>query len=51
LALLSWGVEGFYSSEGVLVVVVFNQIQGMDLVGWFPSIVMIEIAYPFDQIL
>jgi hypothetical protein len=31
--------------------VVFNQIGGMDLTGQFPSVVVMGIAYPFDQIL
>jgi hypothetical protein len=51
LALLRGSPEGSYSCEGALVVIVFNQIGGMDLVGQLPSIIVMGIAYPFDQIL
>jgi hypothetical protein len=33
------------------VVVVFNQIGGIDLTGQFPSVVIMGIAYPFNQVL
>jgi hypothetical protein len=31
--------------------VVFNQIWSIDLIGQFPGVVMMGVAYPFDQVL
>jgi hypothetical protein len=51
LAFLRYCCEGSYSREGVSVMVVFNQIGGVDLTGRFPCIIVMGIPYPFNQVL
>ena len=35
----------------VLLVIGFNELQRMDLVSWFPSVIGFRITLPFDQVL
>ena len=34
--------------EGMLLVIGFNKVWGVDLVSWFPGVVCFRIALPFD---
>ena len=43
--------SSFYSLEGVIFVIKFDQIWGMCLIGVFPSIVAFGVSFPFDQVL
>jgi hypothetical protein len=27
------------------------QFRGMDLIGWFPSVVTVRVSFPFDKVL
>ena len=37
--------------KGVLSVIGFSELQRMDLVSWFPSVIGFWVALPFDQVL
>ena len=41
----------FYPLEGVILVIKFDQVRGMCLIGVFPGIVAFGVSLPFDQIL
>jgi hypothetical protein len=41
----------FYGSPDGSLVIKFDETQGMNLIGLFPSVIAFRIAFPFDQIL
>ena len=43
--------SSFYLLEGVVLVIKFDQVWGMCLIGVFPGIVAFGISFPLDQIL
>ena len=43
--------SSFYPLEGVILVIEFDQVWGMCLIGVFPGIVAFGVSLPFDQIL
>jgi hypothetical protein len=45
------GMSSFYLLERVALVIEFDEIQGMDLIGIFPGVVALRVALPFDEVL
>ena len=43
--------SSFYPLEGVILVIEFDQVWGMCLIGVFPGIVAFGVSFPLDQIL
>ena len=41
----------FYLLERVILVIEFDQIWGMCLIGVFPGVVAFGVSFPFDQVL
>jgi hypothetical protein len=41
----------FYLAKGVSFVIEFDEVQCVDLIGIFPSVVTFGISFPFDEIL
>ena len=41
----------FYALEGVSLVIEFDEVGRVDLIGIFPSIVTFGISFPFDEVL
>jgi len=44
-------VSSFYALEGVSLVIEFDEVGRVDLIGIFPSIVTFGISFPFDEVL
>jgi hypothetical protein len=42
---------GSYTHQWSASVICFNQLRGMDLVSWFPYVVALQVALPFEEIL
>jgi hypothetical protein len=43
--------SGFYAVQGISLVIEFDEVRCMDLIGIFPSVVALGVTLPFDQIL
>ena len=50
--LFCWGfLLPFYAFQGLVFVILLKEIQGVHLVGWFPSVVTFRVALPLYEIL
>jgi len=43
--------SSFYLLERIVLVIKFDEVRCMDLIGIFPSIVTFGVSFPFDEIL
>jgi len=51
MGILKRKVSSFYPLERVPLVIKFDEVGHMDLIGVFPSIVAFGISFPFDEVL
>jgi len=51
MGILKRKVSPFYLLEGVSLMIEFDEVGRMDLIGIFPSIVALGISFPFNEVL
>jgi len=51
MGILKQKVSSFYLLEGVPLMIKFDEVRHMDLIGVFPSIVAFGVSLPFDEVL
>jgi len=43
--------SSFYPLEGVVLMIEFDEVWGMNLIGVFPSVIAFGVSFPFNEIL
>ena len=51
MGILKQEETSFYPLEGVVLVIKFDEVRCVNLIGVFPSIVTFRVSLPFDEIL
>jgi len=51
MGILKRKASSFYALEGVSLVIKFDEVRGMGLIGVFPGIVAFGVSFPFDEVL
>jgi len=51
MGILKQKVSSFYALKGVSLVIEFDEVRGVGLIGIFPSIVTFRVSFPFDEVL
>ena len=51
MGLLKQEESSFYPLKGIVLMIKFNEVRHMDLIGIFPGVIAFGISFPFDEVL